>query len=158
MKTIAGRPGYEREVMMLFPTAVRLALPIMEPALQLAFWVVPVDDTRCRSFHAWFLPLDERLTDGERGAKVARVERFLYEMGDTAPPYHSTKINYQDKFAVTSQGPLVDRSLEHLGYSDKGVALLRKLFLKAIDDVEAGRDPRGLRRKAPEIVHFANVN
>ena len=41
-------------------------------------------------------------------------------------------------------GPIVDRSKEHLGTTDRAVIALRKLLLEACDDVEAGRAPRGV--------------
>jgi hypothetical protein len=37
--------------------------------------------------------------------------------------------------------PIVDRSREHLGATDRGIAHLRRLLLAAIDDIAAGRDP-----------------
>src|SRR5579883_1473822 len=70
LKTIAGGPNYEREVEMLFPTGIRLALPIMQPAMMMAFWVVPIDDSRSLSFHSWFLPLPDGVAQAERAEKV----------------------------------------------------------------------------------------
>jgi hypothetical protein len=40
-------------------------------------------------------------------------------------------------------GPIVDRSQEHLGTSDRAIIAMRQLLLEATDDVEAGRVPRG---------------
>ncbi len=36
--------------------------------------------------------------------------------------------------------------MEHLGSSDEGVILLRKLDREAMEDARAGRDPRGVVR------------
>lgn len=158
LKTIAGRPGYEREVEYLFPTGVRLALPIMEPAIALAFWVVPVSNSECLSFHAWFLPLGTDVTPEVREEKIARVRSFVFELDDSDPLYHASKVNAQDKFATSSQGPIADRTREMLATSDVGVNLLRRLFFSAIDDVAAKRDPRGLMRTATsDVISFANV-
>lgn len=158
LRTIAGRPGYEREVEFLFPSAVRLALPIMDPPISLAFWVVPASQTETLSFHSWFLPLPADLPADERDRKVARMKRFIYEFGDEDPVHHQSKVNLQDKFACYSQGEVADRTLEHLGRTDAGVVLLRKLFFAAIEDAQAGRDPRGLVRHAPDaVVRFDNV-
>ena len=40
-------------------------------------------------------------------------------------------------------GPLVDRTREHLGTTDRAIIAARQLLLEAIDDVNAGRRPRG---------------
>ncbi len=53
-----------------------------------------------------------------------------------------------DKLAVESQGrgPIMDRSQEHLGTTDKPVMLLRRLLLQAVEDVAGGRDPLFVER------------
>lgn len=157
LKTIAGRPGYQRETEFLMPCAVRLALPIMGLDLQLAFWVVPQSDTETLSFHSWFLPIGEDVAASEREARVAKMRRFIYELGDQEPVYHQSKVNAQDKFACYSQGETADRTNEHLGRTDAGVILLRKIFFAAIEDVQAGKDPRGLARSSAQVVRFENV-
>lgn len=157
LKTIAGRPGYQRETEFLMPCAVRLALPIMGLDIQLAFWVVPQSDTETLSFHSWFLPMEEGLAPTERAARVAKMRGFIYELGAEDPVHHQSKVNAQDKFACYSQGEIADRAGEHLGRTDAGVILLRKIFFAALDDKAAGRDPQGLSRSAPQIVHFENV-
>jgi 5,5'-dehydrodivanillate O-demethylase len=40
-----------------------------------------------------------------------------------------------------TQGAIADRSREHLGRSDLGVIMLRKLYFEQMELVEAGRDP-----------------
>ena len=52
----------------------------------------------------------------------------------------------QDFIAWVGQGAIADRSMEHLGESDRGVILMRKRLLDDIDNVAAGRDPMGLIR------------
>jgi nitrite reductase/ring-hydroxylating ferredoxin subunit len=159
LKTIAGRPGYEREVEYLMPTGVRLALPIMKPAIMMAFWVVPIDNGRSQSFHSWFLPLSDELSNAERDQKIQKMKDFIYELDHRDPVYHSSKVNAQDKFACASQGVLADRSGEHLGGSDVGVILMRKLFRQGISDVEANKLPRGVLKEKPSaIIDFPNVN
>lgn len=158
LKTIAGRPGYEREVEFLFPSAVRLALPIMDPGIMLAFWILPVSDTQTLSFHAWFLPLPADLPAAEREKKVARMKAFIYELDDSDPIHHASKVNVQDKFACYSQGEVADRTVETLGRTDAGINLLRRLYFAAMEDVKAGRDPIGVvREPITEVVRFDNV-
>ncbi len=52
----------------------------------------------------------------------------------------------QDRAAQESQGEICDRTIEHLGFSDEGVILLRKIYREAMEDVRRGRDPRGVVR------------
>ena len=51
-----------------------------------------------------------------------------------------------DAFAIEGQGQIVDRTQENLAYTDRGIILMRKLMLQAIQDVEEGRDPLGVVR------------
>ena len=48
--------------------------------------------------------------------------------------------------AWETQGPLRDRSLEHLGASDKGVVMWRQLLKEQIERVRRGEDPMGVIR------------
>jgi 5,5'-dehydrodivanillate O-demethylase len=43
--------------------------------------------------------------------------------------------------AWVTQGPITDRTVEHLGRSDVGIAMLRKQFKQQLAAVAAGRDP-----------------
>ena len=40
-----------------------------------------------------------------------------------------------------TQGAIADRTREHLGRSDLGVIMLRKLYFEQMERVEASRDP-----------------
>ncbi|HEY7301795.1 MAG TPA: Rieske 2Fe-2S domain-containing protein [Xanthobacteraceae bacterium] len=53
-------------------------------------------------------------------------------------------VNTQDYALQEGMGPIVDRSKEHLGTSDKAIVVLRRLLLDAIRAVERGEDPPGL--------------
>ena len=55
----------------------------------------------------------------------------------------------QDRAAQESQGPIYDRSRnEHLGTSDRGVAMWRRMVFESIRAVQEGRDPHGIVRDA----------
>jgi 5,5'-dehydrodivanillate O-demethylase oxygenase subunit len=45
-----------------------------------------------------------------------------------------------------TQGVVADRTKEHLGASDKGIALLRKTMFEEIAKVQRGEDPMGVFR------------
>jgi phthalate 4,5-dioxygenase len=53
-------------------------------------------------------------------------------------------INTQDFALQEGMGPIVDRSKEHLGTSDRAIIVTRQLLLEAADVVEHGGVPRGL--------------
>jgi phenylpropionate dioxygenase-like ring-hydroxylating dioxygenase large terminal subunit len=55
-----------------------------------------------------------------------------------------------DKFATESQGPIADRSKEHLGVTDKAVVAMRKQIFEAIEDVRKGQAPLLARGGNPD--------
>jgi phthalate 4,5-dioxygenase len=52
-------------------------------------------------------------------------------------------VNTQDFALQEGMGPIVDRSKEHLGTSDRAIIVMRQLLLEAMNDLEAGRPIRG---------------
>jgi len=58
-------------------------------------------------------------------------------------------INVHDQWACESMGPIQDRSREHLGTTDVAIMANRRVLMKAIDDVAAGRYPPGVAQ--PEV-------
>jgi 5,5'-dehydrodivanillate O-demethylase len=68
------------------------------------------------------------------------------------PVYHedgSHRTDYvegQDIMAWVTQGPVTDRTVEHLGRSDVGVTMLRRMFKSEMAKVAAGEDPLGVIR------------
>lgn len=59
-----------------------------------------------------------------------------------------TGLNTQDFALQEGMGPIVDRSKEHLGASDKAIVALRRLLLEATYAVERGERPRGTNPEA----------
>ncbi|MBV8751008.1 MAG: hypothetical protein JO103_14975, partial [Candidatus Eremiobacteraeota bacterium] len=57
-----------------------------------------------------------------------------------------TSFQDQDRLAAESQGPIFDRTQEHLGVTDRPVIVMRKMMFDAIDAVREGRDPIGTNR------------
>lgn len=70
--------------------------------------------------------------------------------------FDMTTVNGQDSAAQIGQGAIADRSKEHLGYSDRGGILVRKLWMSAIQASMRGEDPPGIIRdlKENEMIHF----
>jgi phenylpropionate dioxygenase-like ring-hydroxylating dioxygenase large terminal subunit len=60
-----------------------------------------------------------------------------------------------DAFATQSPGAIQDRTREHLGYTDKAIVAQRRCLLRAIRDVQEGREPnhviRDPARQRPDI-------
>jgi hypothetical protein len=52
----------------------------------------------------------------------------------------------QDHMAWETQGPIADRTAEHLSYSDRGVVMLRRLLKEQIETALRGDDPLGVVR------------
>lgn len=52
----------------------------------------------------------------------------------------------QDACVTESMGPVVDRSLEHLGVGDTQIAAVRQFLLRALRDLAEGKDPPGVVR------------
>jgi nitrite reductase/ring-hydroxylating ferredoxin subunit len=122
----------DRVTLALFPH-VRIV-----PSVQLApgpatgiGWVVPVDDTHFRLFHA------------------VRTPRSFSGLRLPGKPWSTmTEEEHQtfpgDWEAQVGQGPISFHSEEHLATSDKGVVMLRRLLKQQIKLVQEGGDPLGI--------------
>lgn len=101
---------------------------------------VPVDDTHTRIFRYEFRKGDGRSVSP---VPVEYVPPFKTPEGD-----YILDVNFagQDAMAYESQGPIADRTREHLLTADRGVALFRKMLLEQIQAVQHGKDPIGLVR------------
>lgn len=116
-------------------------------------WRVPVDDYNTQSFILKFFPFK----DGKSTIRPKRNNpRPAPLLRGTLKKYDMTTVNGQDAAAQIGQGAIADRSAEHLGYSDRGVILVRKVWMSAIQAVMCGDDPPGILRdlKPNEMIHF----
>ena len=130
---------------------------------KLQSWYVPVDDEHCKRFIAAFVSLSQ--TDGAEVDLGESREAILnlalpgpendyfrdYEAVDTisgiplrtAHDMGSLKgFLAQDSMVNETQGPIADRSLEHLGVGDRLLIMTRKQLRQAVDDVANGLGPR----------------
>src|SRR5258706_2010084 len=116
-------------------------------------WRVPVDDYSTHSFILKFFPF-------KAGQSAVRPKRNSPRppplMRRTETKFDMTTVNGQDAAAQIGQGRIADRAAEHLGYSDRGVIQVRKLWMSAIQAVLRGDDPPGILRdlKENEMLHF----
>jgi 5,5'-dehydrodivanillate O-demethylase len=104
---------------------------------------VPIDDTLTHSYVIRFYPKSdgkfEQVTEGYMGKQPGTYQRE--ENG-----YWNLPSREQDRAAQESQGPITDRTGEHLVASDRGIVLFRMKLRKAIEAVAEGRDPEGTIR------------
>ena len=125
--------------------AVAEALVSNEPHVQKApviGWWVPVDDTHTIGFHLEAL----RVVDGKPIPSNLATAPTGRTAAGNAPRknYEDTQRDPDDCEAQVSQRPIAVHSLEHLGKTDLGIVMCRKLLLQALKDIEQGRVPKGL--------------
>ena len=69
-------------------------------------------------------------------------------------------VNTQDAAVQEGMGPIVDRSQEHLGSTDRAIVTMRRLLLEAVRTVEAGGMPKGADpstyRSMRAVDHYAD--
>ena len=137
----------------LFPQA--FVIP-MSPEMTISQWHVPVDDYGCywySIFTSFGAPVDK---DTMRNQRLK-----TYPAPDYKPIYGRANgwgfnpdeqqkatftgmgfdINIHDQFACESQGRIQDRTREHLGSTDQGIVLYRRMLLDSIKKNEAGEKP-----------------
>lgn len=112
---------------------------------------VPIDDTT-----TWALFYSNHHPDGidefpEQVYPVDYEYKWLDENGRHIVDY----IEGQDVMAWVSQGDIMDRTAEHIGKSDLGVIMLRRMFREQMSLVEEGKDPTvGFTREAHERIEL----
>jgi phenylpropionate dioxygenase-like ring-hydroxylating dioxygenase large terminal subunit len=126
-------------------------------------WFVPRDDTshhQMEFIYKHYEPLDKESLKKFRAENVGpdlrhirRAEnRYMQDrqsmkdgnfcgMGDYFPA--------QDCFAIETQGAIRDRTKEHLGSTDVVIAAVQRTLLKAISEIQAGKEAPGLLRNSP---------
>jgi len=142
-------------------------------------WHVPIDDT-----HHWVYRLQfDRSHDlpqradrqAHRGMDVldngyirerTLANRYQQDREEMRSGRSFAGLGYdfdvQDACVTEGEGPIQDRTAEHLGYADQGVIAARKLLLRAIADVQEGREPPNVQRdpltsRPPGIVALSEL-
>lgn len=115
--------------------------------IQQAIWILPIDDTHCEEMRLTVYPEPPKQKSYHGGyvEKARERERKPYDRRS----YGEIRGNIplEDKAMVESQGPIVDRTLEHPGYGDRAILLLRKMLREGIADVANGNRPKGVLDK-----------
>ena len=127
---------------LVFPNMVRVGAG-RQHRLQIR---VPVDDTH--TLHLWYacyLP-----ADGAPAPVQTAVPVYEVPFRDARGGFLLDFVDGGDIMAWVTQGPIADRTRETLVDTDRGVVLLRRLFLEQIARVQAGEDPLGVVRDPAE--------
>ncbi|HEX6801047.1 MAG TPA: phthalate 4,5-dioxygenase, partial [Candidatus Binatia bacterium] len=66
-------------------------------------------------------------------------------------------VNTQDLAVQESMGPIVDRSREHLGTSDKAIITFRRILLDVIEDFAKGVEPLGVDPRTYRHIRSADT-
>jgi 5,5'-dehydrodivanillate O-demethylase len=118
-------------------------------------WVVPVDDTTTMlayrlTITSWRSPLGQVLVPPKPRIEQARVPAYRRHAtldGEAGPSADfASWLVSQDYASWLGPGPVLDRTREHLGASDRGVVMFRRKLLAEAKIVADGGDPQGVIR------------
>jgi 5,5'-dehydrodivanillate O-demethylase len=110
---------------------------------------VPIDDTT-----TWKLFYSLHHPEAGEWEHQERPVVYDYIWRDENGRFVTDYVEGQDVMAWVSQGTITDRSQEHLGRSDAGVAMLRKMFKENMKRVQDGLDPLGTVREKHDVIHL----
>jgi 5,5'-dehydrodivanillate O-demethylase len=100
----------------------------------------PIDDLNTQVYQFRFSPAkDGKLVEQPEDTPIEYVST-KNENGE----FHMDHFASQDHMAWETQGPIADRAKEHLGETDRGIIIFRKLLREQIQAVQNGQDPVGV--------------
>ena len=109
-----------------------------------------MDDQSTMQFFVRFYKSDKRKFN------TVRQEAKLGDYRKLETDWWGIDVSDQDRMAVEQQGIIADRANEHLGASDGGIILQRRIFREALADIAAGKDPLAvIRDPAKQHVELA---
>jgi 5,5'-dehydrodivanillate O-demethylase oxygenase subunit len=130
-----------------------------DPWIDTVVWAVPVDDEHTLRFTLYAVPRSdfeaERRFEADWGQVYNPADHrdaifSQHRLPETSP---SQLITTQDYVAVRGQGAIFDRSKEYLGASDAGIVMLRRIFLRELAAIRAGRPTKDWAKLA-EAAHL----
>lgn len=142
---------------------------IPSPAIQFAIFEVPMSDTRTATFGASYR-LDGGVVDARKlneNNGQYDTELFCWETHDYKGTWNNRfgqdrkamgenwtgikGVVMEDLAMAMSQGPIADRSKEHLVPADQAVVRARRQLLESAKRVSAGQDPIGVHADVSKI-------
>jgi 5,5'-dehydrodivanillate O-demethylase len=124
---------------LLFPNILAVG-GVDAPTLQ---YRVPIDDTNTLQFAY-------RTKRRQPGAAPKALSVIHSNLFNEEGKIIADNIPAQDMVAWVMQGPISDRTEEHLSASDKGVILYHKMLIEEMEKIERGEDPIGTLRNPAE--------
>ena len=166
LRQISDQSTHVRVTNVVFPQA--FVIP-MSAEMTISQWHVPVDDTHCywyALFTSFTTPVNKQQMREQRlklyelpdyTSRRNKRNNYGFEVQEQLSATYTgmgDDINVHDQWAVESQGPIQDRTREHLGTTDKGIIAFRKMLVEAIDASLAGR-PSPMLIDASQAANFS---
>lgn len=127
-----------------------------DPWVHISAWPVPIDNENTARFTLYSVEFDESSDiDALRvGFDLPYDPSHHAEKlfrGDVAGVSEPGLVSVQDYVAVRGQGSITNRLSENLSSSDAGVVFLRKVFLREIEALTSGGQPKTWKRLAEKL-------
>ncbi|MGN6735854.1 MAG: Rieske 2Fe-2S domain-containing protein [Candidatus Binatia bacterium] len=164
-RSVEGNRTFFRVTNFILPNKATIPGPMSGDGYNL-YWHVPIDDT-----HHWRYDIVFRRSAPMEQKDIERNSEILDELTDDYRPKRNKAnrylqdresmktwsfsgmgriFNVQDTAIVEGSGSIVDRTREFLGPSDRAIILARRQVLKAIRDLQTGREVPHVIRSAKE--------
>jgi 5,5'-dehydrodivanillate O-demethylase len=116
-------------------------------------WRVPIDDSTTLSFMvnrvgSFDEDMRKRMVNAEDYQEITRKVMECEMTLDEVDPDHPLLPVIQDTVTIGGQGVIADRSSEHLGQSDRGIALLRRIWSREMQAISEGKATTKFHRPA----------
>ncbi|HYS67506.1 MAG TPA: aromatic ring-hydroxylating dioxygenase subunit alpha [Paraburkholderia sp.] len=150
LRELDAERTHVRVTNLVFPQA--FVIP-MSAEMTIAQWHVPIDDTHCywyAIFTSFGGPVDRQQMRAQRlelyelpdyRPRRNRLNDYGYDVDEQLAETYTGMghdINVHDQWAVESQGPIQDRTREHLGTADKAIVRYRRMLKEAIRAQQRG--------------------
>ena len=106
--------------------------------LALTRWMVPIDDTHTWAF-GWRYFNDQVDPEHLGNEDEVGVDKIDHLAGQTWRPYEEAQRDPGDYEVMVNQRPIAVHALEHLGWTDTGVAMLRRIIRRGVRGEEHGK-------------------
>ena len=150
LRKLPQEQTHVRVTNVVFPQA--FVIP-MSAEMTISQWHVPVDDYNCywyAIFTSFTTPVNKEQMRAQRlelyelpdyTSRKNKRNNYGYSVDEQLKETYTgmgNDINVHDQWAVESQGPIQDRTREHLGSTDKGIITFRRMLVKAIESTQEG--------------------
>ncbi|HEY3117250.1 MAG TPA: Rieske 2Fe-2S domain-containing protein [Chloroflexota bacterium] len=128
-------------------------------------WRVPIDDTHHWTYTIGFARTSRsrrRPSEVDENGRLlrTRANRYLQDRDEQKNDTFTglgPDFGVHDTCVVETEGEIYDRTSEHAAPTDSGIVALRQFMLRAIRDVQEGRDPPHVLRQPDEQDRLTDV-